>query len=172
MALDDILLGKAVTLVLAALAFAVGLATFVFLARGAPFVLRPGVGVGLVLANLSAVLLLVAVLAGRLTRVWVERRRGSAGARLHVRLVLLFGQLQFQKGAKITHRTTGRLFLLLDLPRILEQPVQRLVSTRLPATFRLAQDGVPRFRFEQVEGIHGTAGPVECIREQCFEQLA
>jgi two-component system nitrogen regulation sensor histidine kinase NtrY len=87
----NILLGKTVTLVLAALAFAVGLATFFFLARGAPFVLRPGVGVGLVLANLSAVLLLVAVLAGRLTRVWVERRRGSAGARLHVRLVLLFG---------------------------------------------------------------------------------
>ena len=87
----DILLGKAVTLVLAALAFAVGLATFIILARGAPFGLRPGVGVGLVLANLSAVLLLVAVLAGRLTRVWVERRRGSAGSRLHVRLVLLFG---------------------------------------------------------------------------------
>ena len=37
------------------------------------------------------VLLLGAVLAGRLTRVWVERRRGSAGSRLHVRLVLLFG---------------------------------------------------------------------------------
>ena len=87
----DILLGKVATLVMAALAFAIGLATFVFLARGAPFSLRPGVGVGLVLANLSAVLLLIAVLAGRLTRVWVERRRGSAGSRLHVRLVMLFG---------------------------------------------------------------------------------
>jgi two-component system nitrogen regulation sensor histidine kinase NtrY len=87
----NILLGKAVTLVLATLAFAVGLATFIILARGAPFGLRPGVGVGLVLANLSTVLLLVAILAGRLTRVWVERRRGSAGSRLHVRLVLLFG---------------------------------------------------------------------------------
>ncbi len=87
----DLLLGKVATLMLAALAFAVGLATFIFLARGASFVLRPGVGVGLVLGNLSAVLLLFAVLAGRLTRVWVERRRGSAGARLHVRLVLLFG---------------------------------------------------------------------------------
>ena len=42
------------------------------------------------LANLSVLLLLGAVLAGRLTRVWVERRRGSAGSRLHVRLVLLF----------------------------------------------------------------------------------
>jgi two-component system nitrogen regulation sensor histidine kinase NtrY len=87
----NLLLGKAVTLVLAALAFAVGLSTFIILARGAPFGLKPGISVGLVLANLSAVLLLGAVLAGRLTRVWVERRRGSAGSRLHVRLVLLFG---------------------------------------------------------------------------------
>jgi two-component system, NtrC family, nitrogen regulation sensor histidine kinase NtrY len=87
----SILLGRAVTLLLAALAFVVGLATFVILSRGASFGIESGVGVGLVLANLSAVLLLVAVLAGRLTRVWVERRRGSAGSRLHVRLVLLFG---------------------------------------------------------------------------------
>jgi two-component system nitrogen regulation sensor histidine kinase NtrY len=87
----NILLGRGVTLLLAALAFAVGLVTFVFLAHGSPFGLQPGVGVGLVLANLCTVLLLVAVLAGRLTRVWVERRRGSAGSRLHVRLVLLFG---------------------------------------------------------------------------------
>jgi two-component system nitrogen regulation sensor histidine kinase NtrY len=87
----NILLGKAVTLVLAVLAFGVGLATFIFLARGAPFGPDPGLSVGLVLANLSTVLLLGAVLAGRLTRVWVERRRGSAGSRLHIRLVLLFG---------------------------------------------------------------------------------
>ncbi|MGA8197958.1 MAG: hypothetical protein WB902_31870, partial [Acetobacteraceae bacterium] len=73
----NVLLGKALTLVLAALAFGIGLATFVFLARGAPFGLKPGVGVGLVLGNLSAVLLLGAILAARLTRVWVERRRGS-----------------------------------------------------------------------------------------------
>jgi two-component system, NtrC family, nitrogen regulation sensor histidine kinase NtrY len=77
--------------VLATLAFAISLATFIVLTRGTPFGVQPGVGVGLVLANISAVLLLVAVLAGRLTRVWVERRRGSAGSRLHVRLVLLFG---------------------------------------------------------------------------------
>jgi two-component system, NtrC family, nitrogen regulation sensor histidine kinase NtrY len=87
----NVLLGKALTLVLAATAFGIGLATFVFLARGSPFGLKPGVGVGLVLGNLSAVLLLGAVLAARLTRVWVERRRGSAGSRLHVRLVLLLG---------------------------------------------------------------------------------
>ncbi|MGC1407915.1 MAG: PAS domain-containing sensor histidine kinase [Acetobacteraceae bacterium] len=85
------MLGKVATLVLATLAFAISVATFIVLTRGTPFGVQPGVGVGLVLANISAVLLLVAVLAGRLTRVWVERRRGSAGSRLHVRLVLLFG---------------------------------------------------------------------------------
>jgi two-component system nitrogen regulation sensor histidine kinase NtrY len=86
----DLLLGKVVTLLLVVLALGVGVSTFVILARGASGGLKPGVSVGLVLANLSALLLLGAVLAGRLTRVWVERRRGSAGARLHVRLVMLF----------------------------------------------------------------------------------
>ncbi|MBO0709956.1 MAG: PAS domain-containing sensor histidine kinase [Acetobacteraceae bacterium] len=88
--LADLLFGKAVTLVLAAVAVALGVATFVFLARGSPFGINSGVGVGMVLANLSALLLLGAVLAGRLTRVWAERRRGSAGSQLHVRLVMLF----------------------------------------------------------------------------------
>jgi two-component system nitrogen regulation sensor histidine kinase NtrY len=88
--LGDVLLGKGVTLALTTAALMVGLATFIILARGSPLGWKPGVGVGLVLANLSVLLLLGAVLAGRLTRVWVERRRGSAGSRLHVRLVFLF----------------------------------------------------------------------------------
>ena len=90
-AIADILLGKTITVGLTAIALLVGLATFAILARGTePFGLPPGYGVGLVLANLICLLLLGAVLAGRLTRVWVERRRGSAGSRLHVRLVMLF----------------------------------------------------------------------------------
>ncbi|WP_428485419.1 ATP-binding protein [Rhodopila sp.] len=88
--LGDVLLGKGVTLVLTALALMVGLATFIILARGSPLGWKPGVSVGLVLANLSVLLLLGTVLGGRLTRVWVERRRGSAGSRLYVRLVFLF----------------------------------------------------------------------------------
>ncbi len=87
--LVNLLLGKAATTVLAALALGVGIATFVLLA-GSPGNVRPGLGVGLVLANLISLLLLGAALAGRLTLVWVERRSGSAGSRLHVRLVMLF----------------------------------------------------------------------------------
>lgn len=87
----DIALGKAATLILAALALAIGIASFVILARGVPLNLKANAVVAVVLANLVVLLLLGAVLAGRLTRVFVERRRGSAGARLHVRLVLMFG---------------------------------------------------------------------------------
>ena len=86
----DFLLGRAVTIGLVVLAVATGIATFVILARGSPFAMHSGVGVGLVWANLSVLLLLGLVLAGRLTRVVTERRRGAAGARLHVRLVLLY----------------------------------------------------------------------------------
>jgi two-component system, NtrC family, nitrogen regulation sensor histidine kinase NtrY len=88
--LGDVLLGKVATILLVVLALAVGIITFVMLARGTPYGVAPGPGVALVLANLSVLLLLGAVLAGRITRVWAERRRGSAGSRLHVRLVLLY----------------------------------------------------------------------------------
>ncbi len=86
----DLLLGRAVTLGLAAVALALIVVTFVVLAGGSPFSLGPNTVFGLVLANLVLLLVLGAALAVRLTRVWVERRRGSAGSRLHVRLVLLF----------------------------------------------------------------------------------
>ncbi|TXL72202.1 PAS domain-containing sensor histidine kinase [Vineibacter terrae] len=41
--------------------------------------------------DLAILLALASVVVGRLTRSFVERRRGVAGARLHLRLVLLFG---------------------------------------------------------------------------------
>jgi two-component system, NtrC family, nitrogen regulation sensor histidine kinase NtrY len=86
----DTLLGKAVTLILAAIALVLGIATFVLLAGGAPLAARPHLAYAMILSNLVVLLGLGAVLAGRLTRMWVERRRGSAGSRLHVRLVFLF----------------------------------------------------------------------------------
>ena len=87
----DLLLGKVVTLVLAAVALLLAIVTFVLLSGGAPITLRPNAVFVSILASAAVLLLLGAVLAGRLTRVWVERRRGSAGSRLHVRLVLMFG---------------------------------------------------------------------------------
>jgi len=89
--LADMLLGRGVTLGLAVGALVMGIATFVVLSDGSPLgPTRPGQVVGIVLVNLAVILLLLASLAGQLVRVWAERRRGSAGSRLHTRLVLLF----------------------------------------------------------------------------------
>lgn len=88
--IGNLLLGKAVTIILAVLAIGLAIGTFMVLARGTPYGVRADIGIAPVLANLTMLLLLGAVLAGRITQVWVERRRGSAGSRLHVRLVVLF----------------------------------------------------------------------------------
>ena len=90
--LADRLLGRAMTLGLALTALLLGIATFVQLAGGSPAgPTGPGQVVAIVLANAAVLVLLAASLVARIVRVWAERRRGSAGSRLHVRLVLLFG---------------------------------------------------------------------------------
>jgi two-component system nitrogen regulation sensor histidine kinase NtrY len=86
----DILLGKYATLLLAAAAAALGIGSFAMMSSGAPLSLRPNLVTALVVTNLTVLLMLGTSLAGRLTRVWVDRRRGSAGSQMHVRLVLLF----------------------------------------------------------------------------------
>ena len=90
--LGDLLLGRVATVSLAGLALASGIATFVLLSGDSPLgPTGPGVTVAIILANTAVLLLLGGILVGRLVRLLAERRRGSAGARLQVRLVLLFG---------------------------------------------------------------------------------
>ena len=90
--LADLLLGRAMTLAVAVVALLLGIATFILLSNGSPFgPTKPGQLVAIVLVNAVCLLLLGVSLISRLVRVWAERRRGSAGSRLHVRLVMLFG---------------------------------------------------------------------------------
>ena len=88
----DALQGAAMTIGLAVVALVLGVATFAVLSGGTPLgPTGPGQVVGIILANLAVLLLLAASLVARVVRMWAERRQGSAGSRLHVRLVLLFG---------------------------------------------------------------------------------
>ncbi len=87
----DIALGRISTLLLASLALALGIATFAILAGRIKLGVHSGGAIGLSVADFAALLLLIIVLVGRVTRVVLEHRRGAAGARLHVRLVFLFG---------------------------------------------------------------------------------
>ncbi|MFQ5958259.1 MAG: ATP-binding protein [Alphaproteobacteria bacterium] len=79
----------AATLAVAALAS--GVATYGALSGWGPFG-RPAPQTVLILLNvdLVLVLLLSAVVLRRMVQLWLERRRGSAGSRLHTRLVALF----------------------------------------------------------------------------------
>ena len=67
-----------------------GIATYITLTGSPPY--GPDPDTVLVLLNLDLVLmlLLVALIARRAVRLWVARRKGLAGSRLHTRLVLLF----------------------------------------------------------------------------------
>jgi two-component system, NtrC family, nitrogen regulation sensor histidine kinase NtrY len=73
-------LGRKATVVLAVAALASGVATYAAMTGAPPF--GPNGG--------NLLLLLAAIVAKRLVEVWAQRRRGLAGSRLHVRLVVLF----------------------------------------------------------------------------------
>ena len=84
------LTGRFAAISLAVLAIAAGAATYAWLAGLAPTaVATSGWMTGLLVADLVVAIALVAVLAVRLTQLWLDRRRGAAGSRLHMRLVLM-----------------------------------------------------------------------------------
>jgi two-component system nitrogen regulation sensor histidine kinase NtrY len=82
--------GRAAAVSLAVLAIMAGAATYAWLAGFVPTALNTrGWITGLLVADLVIAVALVALLAVRLTQLWLDRRRGAAGSRLHMRLVLV-----------------------------------------------------------------------------------
>lgn len=89
-AIGRALTGRVAAISLATIAIAAGTATYGWLAGFAPASFSTtGWMTGLLVADLVVATALVAVLAGRLTQLWLDRRRGAAGSRLHMRLVLV-----------------------------------------------------------------------------------
>ena len=80
----------ALDIALGCLALLLGIATFAVLAGRVKLTAHSGVELGMSVADFAVLLLLILLLAGRVIRVIRERQRGAAGARLHVRLVMLF----------------------------------------------------------------------------------
>ncbi|HLI12793.1 MAG TPA: PAS domain-containing sensor histidine kinase [Alphaproteobacteria bacterium] len=83
-------LGRKLAIALAVCAALAGLATYAALSKTLPIQTNPNVILVLLYVDLVLLLLLAAVVARRITQIWIERRRGSAGSRLHTRLVALF----------------------------------------------------------------------------------
>ena len=84
-------LGRKLALALALAAVSSGVATYAALAGWPPFHDNPRAVLLLLYVDLVLLLGLALVIARRLVEVWMERRRGHAGSRLHVRLVAYFG---------------------------------------------------------------------------------
>ena len=74
-------------------AIASGIATYIALTGSPPFGPDPKTLLALIIVDLVLLLPLAMLVAQRIVRLWVERRKGRAGSRLHARLVLLFGLL-------------------------------------------------------------------------------
>ncbi|MDE3129912.1 MAG: PAS domain-containing sensor histidine kinase [Acidobacteriota bacterium] len=122
----DWLIGRVPTLVLAIAALVLGVTTFGLLASGVP---GPNVVVALVLGNVAVLLLLGALLAARLTRMWVDRRRGSAGSRLQVRLVLLLGGVAVVPAIVVAALSV--IFFDLGIRAWFNEPVRAAVNESL-----------------------------------------
>ncbi len=73
---------------LAVIAVTWGVATYLILSRGLLAMDSSG-AIALIFGNLAIVTILAVVITRRLVRLWVARRTGIAGSRLHVRLVTL-----------------------------------------------------------------------------------
>jgi two-component system nitrogen regulation sensor histidine kinase NtrY len=82
--------GRYLALSLAVAAMVAGISTYVLLTQAAFQLDADWV---LILLNIDLVILLLLgiVIARHMVKIWSDRRRGSAGSRLHVRLALLFG---------------------------------------------------------------------------------
>ncbi|WP_425404860.1 ATP-binding protein [Hwanghaeella sp.] len=77
---------------LTVLSLAAGLSTYwAFSGRGANLAQDPEHLVGLIYLDLVLLLLLSVIIVRRLVRLWSERKRGAAGAHMHVRLAAMFG---------------------------------------------------------------------------------
>jgi two-component system nitrogen regulation sensor histidine kinase NtrY len=84
-------LGLILTVALVVAAVAAGISTYAVLTDITPLGSEPDTVLVLLNLDLALLLILAIFVVRRIVSIWSERRKGSAGSRLHVRLVVLFG---------------------------------------------------------------------------------
>ncbi|HEX6015207.1 MAG TPA: hypothetical protein VFY87_26100, partial [Geminicoccaceae bacterium] len=126
-------LERRLALLLTISAVAAGLATYWVISRAPPY--GPDVGTVLVLLNLDLVLLLLlgVVIARRLVQLVLQLRQGSAGSRLHTRLVLLFS------GVAVTPAIIVAVFSVFFLSSGLENWFSERIRNALENSMNVAE---------------------------------
>jgi two-component system, NtrC family, nitrogen regulation sensor histidine kinase NtrY len=116
-------------LIAVALALVSALATFVVLANFTPIAPTHEVVLTLLAVNAFTVLFLIAIIAYEVWRVFQARRRGRAGARLHVRIVALFSLIAAAPAILVA--VVASVTLDRGLDRLFSQQTRTLIENSL-----------------------------------------
>ncbi|QJE72884.1 PAS domain-containing sensor histidine kinase [Aerophototrophica crusticola] len=122
-------LGGVLAVLLTLAALISGAATYGALTETPPFGNDPNTVTLLLTADAVLLLLLVVVVARRIVGLWVERRRGLAGSRLHMRLVAVFSLLAVLPA--ITMAIFSALFFYVGVQSWFSERVRTAVNESL-----------------------------------------
>ncbi len=103
-----------------------GIATYFVLTQSGNFEDKSGRVLPLIYLDLTLMLLLSVVIAKRLVELWMERRRGSAGSKLHVQIALLFAFVAITPGICVT--VFSALFFDVGVKAWFAEPVRQALS--------------------------------------------
>ncbi len=133
-------LGRRLSLVLVFLAIVAAFATYYMAGGGASVAPNPVVVSVLLLIDFFLLLAFIALIAARFYRLWQARVRGSAGSRLHVRLMLLFSVVALAPAIIVA------VFSLLYIEFVLQNLFNTKVRTALDQSVRVAEAYIKEHR--------------------------
>ncbi|WP_052046183.1 sensor histidine kinase NtrY-like [Candidatus Paracaedibacter symbiosus] len=113
-------------LVLSIAAILSGFATYIVLTGSDPFADKSSRVLPLIYLDLTLMMLLAVVVAKRIIELWVARRRGSVGSRLHVQISALFAFVAITPSIFVT--IFSALFFNVGLHAWFGQPVRSALS--------------------------------------------
>ena len=139
---------------LACAALACGAITYATMSGSAPF--APDPQTILILLNVDLVLLLSlgALVASQLVRLWIERRRGAAGARLHIRMATLFSLVALTP--TIVVAVFSALFLHFGMQSWFSEKVSSAIDGSQVVAHTYVEEQGNNLSYQYTCGGHGT----------------
>jgi len=164
-------LGRKLVFALMLAAAGMGIATYAVLTGSG--LSSPDPTLVLVVLNIDLVLLLLlaVVVARRIVAVWMARRRGSAGSRLHTRLVLMFGLVAAMPA--ITMAVFSALFFDLGVQAWFDKQVRTAVNESLAVAEAYLKEHQQNIRADVLAMANDLSreGPILIANPKRFSQI-
>lgn len=122
---NDLLLRR-LGLFLSVAAILSGIATYVVLTGSTPYADKSRHVLPLIYLDLTLMLLLAVIIAKRVVELWMERRRGLAGSKLHVQIAVLFAFVAIMPGIFVT--VFSALFFNVGVQAWFSEPVRSALT--------------------------------------------